>query len=730
MATSKGKTTRTAKGKWDAQSILRKRLRWIIVLLLIFSSSLVWRLYELSFDAEAAQDAEELRTYEIPILASRGSILDRNGTLLATSLDSDTLVVSPSLLANDLESLKNLSIELLASYFAPILEMDEEEVYARLTSPMQQVYLKRLMEPEMTAEIMELINRLDLDGFNLIQEPKRYYPWDTFAASILGISGTENNGLEGLELCYNEQLAGQHGLFTRQQDTSGHFIPDTPFMRESANDGYNLVLTLDHRIQTFLEKTLERYCQLNEGEGGGAIVLDPHTGEILGMASYPFFDPNNYNDYPSENRTNRIVHDAFEPGSTFKLVTALAALEEGVVNEEDYFDDPGALHVAGFTISNWDGIWDHGSLSFRNAMRNSSNVVLAQVGQLLGAERLSSYHHLLGFGSPTGIDFPDESAGIIFSVEEMGPSELVTAAFGQGPAVTPIQQVMAIAAVANGGKLIQPHLALELRNQEGQTVEKVAPKVLREVASPQTMQRMRDLMEYIINAPGSKGASELYRLAGKTGTASKIDPDKEGYLEDSYIASTIGFAPADDPLYVIYFYIDDPKGPNGFYGGQVAAPAFREIAEALLVDDNRATLLNETNSIYLPANIYQRELLRVIGQTAESGATALDELRLQVISLGEGEHILAQYPIPEGTSTTYISVSQPVTLYLGDPARLAAGEIIVPDFTGKTMKEVISVTSQLGLNHWYNGESGVSYHQEPKAGELVSKGSIIRVSYR
>jgi len=729
MAARKPGTNRKAKPPWDAQAVLRLRLRWIMVLMVTFCGYLVWMLYAISFDTEAAQDAEELRTYDILILASRGNIMDRNGNILATSLDSDTVVVSPALLASSLASSGMDQSDLIA-LLMPIIDLNEEEIINRLNSPMQQVYLKRLMEPETTAQVAALVDTLELDGFNFRKEPKRYYPWGTFASSVLGIAGSENNGLEGIELCYNEQLAGQHGLFTRQQDTAGRLIPDTPFNIEPANDGYNLVLTLDQRIQNLVEKTLEKYCIINEGASGGAIVLDPHTGEILGMANYPFYDPNHYDDFPAELRSNKLVHEAFEPGSTFKLITALAAIEEGIASEDEYFDDPGVLHVGGYTISNWDGVWDHGRLTFRNAMRNSSNVVLAQVGERLGASRLINYHRLLGFGTPTGIDFPDESSGIIFEPEEMGDSELATAAFGQGPAVTPMQQVTAIAAIANGGKLIQPHLALELRNPAGQTVDKVTPQVIREIASPHTMQRMRELMEYIINAPGSKGASEIYRLAGKTGTASKIDPEKEGYLEDSYIASTIGFAPADNPLYVIYIFIDDPKGPNGFYGGQVAAPAFREIAEELLIDDGRVKQLSGISGNSLPNDIYQRELPKVVGWSVEQASATIEELRLQELYSGEGDYVIAQYPIPEGTANISISISHPVSLYLGDPTRLAAGEITVPDFSGKTMKEVVSVSTQLGLNHWYNGESGVSWSQEPKAGSVVGKGSIIRVSYR
>ncbi|MCL2497442.1 MAG: penicillin-binding transpeptidase domain-containing protein, partial [Symbiobacteriaceae bacterium] len=656
-------STPTRSGKsapeWQPQIILRRRLILVDLLLLIFIGFIISKLHSISFNTAIAEEAKSQRDRPVILSAARGDILDRDGAVLATSINCDTIVVAPPLLAEE-------DIELIATRLAPILEMDAAEIAEILTLPCGQTNLKRLLEPEVSARVMTVVKELEIEGINILKEPKRYYPWGSFAANVLGITGTENTGLEGIEKQYDLQLSGMNGVLQQEKDAAGRGIPYlAPESYNRPKDGYHLVLTIDKWIQSMLERVLEQCCRENLADAGGAIVLDPYTGEILGMASFPSFDPNHYDDYPSSWRINKMVREAFEPGSTFKIITALAALHEGVTYEDEYWEDTGILVAGGETFTNWDGLWNHGLLTFRQAMQNSSNVVLGQVGQRLGPETLVNYHLTMGFGALTGIDHPYEAEGMIFDAAYMGPTELVTAAFGQGPAVTPLQQVAAIAAIANGGNLMTPHLAKELLESDRTSRVAVEPEVIRQVATPQMMERMRNLMEFIINAPGSKGASPEYRLAGKTGTANKKDPEGRGYLADQYIASTIGFAPAENPLYVIYIYVDNPKGANGFYGGQVAAPFFREIAEELLRRDSRAARITES-LLPLPRGIYEREVPYLRGGKVATALTALEELQVVTLLVGEGEDVVAQYPTPDSAGGTVSSIGRRVTLYLGD----------------------------------------------------------------
>ena len=682
----------------------------VLMIALIFANIYKLTTHSLNFaNAEAAKDQW---TYDGPLLAARGAILDRDGRELATSILSDTIVAAPPKFAND-------DINAVAAQLAPYLEMNPEDIIERLTSPKQQVNLKRLVEPEISKEIM----KLEHPGLNVFKEPKRYYPLDTFASTILGISGTENNGLEGIEYYYNDQLSGMDGKLVKEIARSGQIIPDTPMQKDLPRDGYDIVLTIDYRMQHIAEQVVEECQRLNEAKSASAIIMDVHTGDILAMASYPDYDPNFYDIYPADLRTNKLVNDAFEPGSTFKLITAMGAIEEGLIHLDDYVEDPGVLFAGGSYFYNWD-FGGHGMELFRDAMRNSCNVVLGQIGQMLGPERLLHYQEMMGFGQHTGIDFPGESTGILFDVDELGPTELVTAAFGQGPAVTPIQQITAIAAIANGGKLMQPMLVRELRNKDGTVVEDVSPTVVRNVASPETMETMRELMEYILNAPGSKGASAQYRLAGKTGTADKYNPETETYYGDRFISSTIGFAPADAPLYAIYLYVDEPSGPDGYFGGQVAAPYFRKIAEQLMINAHIPPMVQEES---IPStNVSTRDMPSLIDLTNEEADDVLLGYEVRVLKRGEGAQVLAQYPVAHAEVTD----GQDVTLYFGDREKHDEGDIIVPDFSQKTMKEVTEVSEQMELTISYHGRTGSVYEQDPVAGTPIFKGKPITVHLR
>lgn len=513
-----------------------------------------------------AQEAEDNWRRNIPFAAKRGEILDRNGTRLTYNISSPSVMAIPAQVHD---------ARATAAAVAGALKVPEEQVYTQITKRQLIVRIQpggRKID-EATAEAVRALN---LPGIVVAEDNKRYYPFGPFASHILGFTGIDNQGLTGTELRYDKQLSGLSGSISFLSDARGRKLPGTSDVYVEPRDGLNLQLTLDKNIQSYMERELDQAMIRFQAKHVIAIAMDPNNGEILGMASRPTFDPANYRDFPSEiyNR-NLPIWMTYEPGSTFKIITLAAALEEKKVDlHRERFHDPGAIEVAGARLRCWKR-GGHGSETFLQVVENSCNPGFVVMGQRLGKETLFDYIRRFGFGTKTGIDLGGEENGILFKPNQVGPVELATTSFGQGVSVTPIQQVAAVAAAINGGKLYKPHIAKAWHHPvSGQVMEVIQPELVRQVISPETSKQVREALESVVaKGTGRNAFLDGYRVGGKTGTAQKVVGGR--YSANEHIVSFIGFAPADDPKVVIYVAVDNPQGLQ--FGGLIAAPIVRNI---------------------------------------------------------------------------------------------------------------------------------------------------------
>ena len=414
-----------------------------------------------------------------------------------------------------------------------------------------------------------------------MERPQRYYPNGTLAAHVLGITGIDNQGLEGLEYYYDEYLRGTPGRLAAEADAAARLIPGGDAAYQPPIDGYDLVLALDSVIQHIAESEIRRAVEDTGSERGIVLVMNPRTGEILASAVYPCFDPNNYSAYSLETRRNVVVTDQFEPGSTFKVITAGAALELGVVAEESRFLSGPSLQIGGGTIRNWDGR-ARGDVTFQQALETSDNIVFAQVAVEMGPERFYPIIRAFGIGSRLGVDFPGEARGSVVAPGEVKFGEEIRWAnigFGQGIALTPLQLITAVSAVANGGVVMRPRFVTEIRDSQGRLVERFEPEPLGRALSAATAQRLSALLRsVVVNGGGRQAEIPGYFPAGKTGTA---EVPERGRYGDERISSFVGYAPVDDPALAALVILYKPQ-TEVRYGSVLAAPVFREVMEQSL----------------------------------------------------------------------------------------------------------------------------------------------------
>ncbi|MEB3749457.1 stage V sporulation protein D [Geobacillus sp. FSL W8-0032] len=580
-----------------------------------------------------AERAKGLWGRNIPFEPKRGEILDRNGVPLATNMSAPTVYVIPRQVKNPAQAAEKLAQALGGSV---------ESIYKQITQPTSIVRLKegRKISNEKAADV----RALDLDGVYIAEDTKRYYPFGSYLSHVLGFTGIDNQGLTGLELYYDKELSGERGSVQFYSDAKGRRMPDMADDYTPPTDGLNLVLTIDSRIQTIVERELDIAEAKYNPDGIIAIAMNPNTGEVLAMASRPTFDPSNYRNVPPEiyNR-NLPIWSTYEPGSTFKIITLAAALEEHKVNLlKDHFFDPGYAKVAGATLRCWKK-GGHGEQTFLEVVQNSCNPGFVELGERLGKETLFKYIKQFGFGEKTGIDLQGEGTGILFDLKRVGPVELATTAFGQGVSVTPIQQVAAVSAAINGGILYTPYVAKQWVDPEtGEIVRRNTPKAKRRVISEETSKQVRYALESVVaQGTGKKAYVEGYRVGGKTGTAQKAQGGR--YLQNNHIVSFIGFAPADDPQLVVYVAVDNPKGTVQF-GGTVAAPIVGKIMEDSLRTIGvkpRPDQLEKERDWNEPKVI---EVPNLIGLTKKDLQEQLFDLKLDVS--GEGDVVVEQSPEP------------------------------------------------------------------------------------
>ncbi|MGB8001896.1 MAG: stage V sporulation protein D, partial [Anaerobacillus sp.] len=501
---------------------------------------------------------------------------------------------------------------------------------------------------------------LNLSGVYIAEDNKRHYPNGAFLSHVLGFSGIDNQGLTGIELYYDKELSGEQGQVEYYADAKGKRMPALADDYTEPVDGLDLRLTIDSQVQTIIERELDIAEATYNPDGAVAIAMDPNTGEILGMSSRPNFNPEEYQDVsPDVWNQNKPVWSTYEPGSTFKIITLAAALEEGEVDlENDHFHDPGSIEVAGTKLRCWKA-GGHGSQTFLEGVQNSCNPGFVILGERLGKEKLFSYIDKFGFGKKTGIDLQGEASGILFDVDNVGPLELATTAFGQGVSVTPIQQVTAVSAAVNGGTLYEPYIAKEWLDPEtGAVVSKNTPTVRRQVISKETSKEVRHALETVVALGTGKNAYvDGYRVGGKTGTAQKA---KNGaYLKNNHIVSFIGIAPADDPQIVVYVAIDNPKDTLQF-GGIVAAPIVGNIIQDSLTVMGVEKREDQIEKEKTWQDEEMIEMPDLVGKSSEEIREAMYNLKID--SSGEGDTVVAQAPDPG----VKLPAGSEIRLYMGD----------------------------------------------------------------
>ncbi|WP_270577239.1 stage V sporulation protein D [Caldibacillus thermoamylovorans] len=614
---------------------VRKRLAFVLLAGFFVFLVLIFRLGFIQFALSdmLTERAKNSWNREIPFEPKRGEIVDRNGVALATNISAPTVYVVPRQIKNPADTAEKL---------ANILNANVQDVYQQITKKSSMERLKS--GRKITNEKAKEVENLNLPGVYIAEDSKRYYPFGDYLSHVLGFTGIDNQGLTGLELSYDKELSGAKGSVQFYSTAKGERMKNMPDDFQEPVNGYNLVLTIDSQIQTIMERELDNAEAKYNPDGLLAIAMNPNNGEILGMASRPNFDPSDFQNVAPEIYNRNIpIWSTYEPGSTFKIITLAAALEEGKVNiEKDRFYDSGHVEVGGTQLHCWKR-GGHGSQTFLEVVQNSCNPGFIEMGQRLGKDTLFKYIHNFGFGQKTGIDLEGEGTGILFPLDKVGPVELATTAFGQGVSVTPIQQVAAVSAAINGGTLYQPYVAKQLvDSQTNEVVMKKSPVAKRKVISEKTSEQIRYALESVVaQGSGKKAFIEGYRVGGKTGTAQKAQGGR--YLENNYILSFIGFAPADDPQIVVYVAVDNPKNAIQF-GGQVAAPIVGNIIEdsmrVLGVEQRKNQLEKKVTWLDTP----MIEVPNLIGLEKNKIVNQLFNLKLDIS--GEGEKIVKQAPEP------------------------------------------------------------------------------------
>lgn len=643
---------------------LRKRIFLLFLLCSIFMIILIIRLgfVQLRDGPFLKNLADEEHFRGVPVAPKRGNIEDCNGEILAMSVSSETVYAVPA------EVKKSGRQEEIASELAPLLEMEKEEVLAKITKRSSLEYVKK----KIPAETAAIIKKLNLPGIGIVEDSVRFYPHGTLAAHILGFTGIDNQGLEGIEYSRDEELTGNPGSILTEYGADGIKIPGGRQEFIPPVQGNTVRLTIDKNIQAFAERELKR---LMSGQGrnmegrspksASILVMEPSTGKMLAIASAPTFDPNKYQAYPVAVRRNIAIQNGYEPGSTFKIITLAAALEEKVIKPEESFTDPGAAVILGKRIRCWKA-GGHGTQTMVQVVENSCNPGFVEMGQRLGLDRFYKYLLAFGFGRKTGIEMSGEAKGILTDKKRATMLDLATMSIGQANNVTPIQLLTAVSAVANGGVLLKPQLVLEIVSPTGEVIVPFKKEVVGRVISKETARLEREILESVVtNGTGRRAFLPGYRVAGKTGTAQKAAGG--AYIQGEYVASFVSFAPADNPRLAILVVIDGVP----FYGGVVAGP----VVQAVMLDslkylgvkpDPKAPLSlgSPMYGVEIPPVKEAAVVPSVIGRPLNEAQEVLKEAGFKVLVEGQGSSVKDQ--IPHGEAQ--VEKGSTVIIYLGPKA--------------------------------------------------------------
>ena len=610
------------------QSIQNKRIRIVFVISLIVFFFIIVKIFYIQVIEYRKLNtlASELWSRNLTVQADRGKILDRNGKVIVDNVTTVGLYLVPSQILNKEEVARTLSEILGVSYEEMMKHVSKKTSIERVHPEGRNLYF----------EIADKINSYNYDGVYLLKESKRDYKYKNVLSHVIGYTGIDNQGLSGLELKYDKELTGKNGSIKYFSDGKGKRL-SMPEIYSEPENGNDIKLTIDLDIQLSLENELSNAYTKYEAEGAIGLVMNPKTGEILAMSSYPSFEPANYKEYSTEviNR-NLAIWSNFEPGSTFKIVTLAAAINEGKVNIfEDHFYDTGKVKVANATLHCWKRK-GHGDQTYVQVVENSCNPGFVSLGQKLGKELLFKYITELGFGKKTGIDLNGEGTGILFKMDKIGPVELATSAFGQGISVTPIQQVTAVSSIVNGGSLYVPYVVSEVGDRS------ISPTIKRRnVISKETSDVVKYALESVVaNGSGRNAYIENYRVGGKTGTAQKVGSDGR-YMSGNYILSFIGFMPANDPEFVIYIALDHPKGVTQ-YGGVVSAPIARNVLKDIISIYDLKEDVSGLPKVYRWDDIKYVMIPDVIGKTKKDARKLLNGFNIEFV--GDGDKVIDTSP--------------------------------------------------------------------------------------
>ena len=733
----------------NMSNIIRRRLLVLVALLVLVGfGSVIANLIKLQIveyeDYKVRAANQQLKDVVIP--ANRGVIYDSNMKVLAQSATVWTVAVDPSAIDEE-------DREPIAAGLSEILEVDKQTILdklAKTNSAYQSIKLK-VEKPVADAVRQFAIEGNDGDGFDgisLTQDSKRYYPYGNFLATVLGFTGTDNTGLYGLEAYYDDVLGGTPGRQVSAQTAAGGDMGYDYDSFYAPQDGNSLVLTIDEVIQHYAEKELDRAVQdYNAIERGVVIVMDVDTGGILAMATKGDFDPNDpFTIYDETKRAeveavvddpnteedehaeavlaaqyaqwrNKAVSDLYEPGSVFKLVTASAALDSGSSSLSDSFVCTGSINVSG-TIMHCANLSGHGAEDFSLALSNSCNPAFIQIGTKMGAETFFSYFNAFGLTKATGIDLPGEAQSQYYDAEGLGPVQLASCSFGQSNKITPIQMITAVATIANGGNLVQPHLVSKILDADGNLVEDLEPETKRQVISEETSREILDIMQDTKTV--GRAYVQGYRVGGKSGTSQKLDSDDP----DARIASFVGVAPCDDPEIAVLVIIDEPQNSvdGQFYGGYLAAPVVGQIM-------SQALPYLGVEKIYTAEEAAAQEVAvrNVVGQEVANAQVALTRTDGMLVDVrGNGSTVLRQFPssgtLPKGS-----------TIILYTEEGLEDSPVVVPNLTGRSVASVEQTLSALGLNLRKEGNISsnnvVATAQDIESGSTVTVGSVITVTF-
>lgn len=696
---------------------IRRRVFALLVLLVFLFSLLFLRVAYLTttLSEELTSRGVKQWTREGTVYARRGSILDTNGQTLVMSATAYIISADPR---------KITDMSLFTQMICPILDLDEESVAQKLSDKNKaSVTLKRQVARETADELRMLqasgsdAQRTQLNALLFDEDVRRVYLKNAFLVQTLGLTNVDGIGQSGLEAQYENLLRGKEGKLLRSVDGRSRTIYDSQNLYIEPQNGSNLVLTIDANIQSICEKAMRECYEVNKAQAVHAIAMDPYTGAVLAMCSKPDYDPNkpprSQIDALNQLMRIRLITDSYEPGSTFKILTAAAALDAGVTTPEDHFYCSAKITVDGDTIRCWGR--PHEAETMAEALQNSCNPVFVELALRLGTERMYQYLRSFGLGSRTGIDLQGEASGILIAEKNVKDVDLARIGFGQSVAVTPIQLLTAACSVINGGRLMQPYLLKEAISQDGTVMYRTQPKVICNPVSEETSQTMRSLLEKVVSEGGAKNAAAAgYQIGGKTGTAQVY---KEGRIvSDVHIGSFLGFAPADDPRIALLVIVDEADTPVD-YGGTTAAPFAGQILSDVLPYLGCKTVSDEER--------VECAVPDLIGLTLGEARRAALEAGFKVLDDGAGERVTAQMPSP---GAKLISGGQ-LMLYTYEEDLPRPEELVcVPDVKGESLAQTATLLRQRGLELQIDG-SGFAVRQDPSAGEYAARGTIVKVSF-